>query len=262
MVTVLDRDINGAEQRRVLNGALVGADPVADVAVLWVDGNMKPLHCGSSNDLMVGQEVFALGSPMGLEHSFSKGVISGVSRTMATASGRPMNFLQTDATIGQGGLGGPLLDSEGAVIGLNNAILTTNGDSSGIGLAVPIDAVERSVTSVILKGFVQAPSLGVVLEPDEVVRGLGLNGVMVGKVEAGGPAQAAGVRPMRQGSLGDLIVGVDARPVQSTQDFFKAMDGKMAGQGVVLTGNRAGSDVNSDSPWQLDLKVELGSRIL
>jgi S1-C subfamily serine protease len=145
MVTVIDRDSSGAEQRRVLCGALVGTDPVADVAVLWVDGEMKPLHCGSSEDLMVGQQVFALGNPMGMEHSLSKGVISGVSRTMVGASGRPLNgIIQTDAAINPGNNGGPLLDSSGTVIGVNNAILTTSGTSSGVGLAIPIDSVVRS----------------------------------------------------------------------------------------------------------------------
>mmetsp|Transcript_126985 Transcript_126985/g.270759 ORF Transcript_126985/g.270759 Transcript_126985/m.270759 type:complete len:421 (+) Transcript_126985:50-1312(+) len=263
MVTVLDRDSSGAEQRRVLCGALVGTDPVADVAVLWVDGEMKPLHCGSSEDLMVGQQVFALGNPMGMEHSLSKGVISGVSRTMVGASGRPLNgIIQTDAAINPGNNGGPLLDSSGTVIGVNNAILTTSGTSSGVGLAIPIDSVVRSVTSVILKGFVQAPSMGVVLEPDEVPRGLGLDGVMVRQVDAGGPAQTAGVRPMRRGYLGDLIVGVNSRRISNTQDFFKAMEGKLVGEDIVLSVQRAAADQSSDSLDQVDIRMQLGSKIL
>jgi S1-C subfamily serine protease len=115
---------------------------------------------------------------------------------------------------------------------------------------------------VILKGFVQGPSMGVVLEPDEVPRGLGLDGVMVRQVDAGGPAQTAGVRPMRRGYLGDLIVGVNSRRISNTQDFFKAMEGKLVGEDIVLSVQRAAADQSSDSLDRVDIQVQLGSKIL
>uniref|UniRef100_A0A7S4QRQ9 PDZ domain-containing protein n=1 Tax=Alexandrium monilatum TaxID=311494 RepID=A0A7S4QRQ9_9DINO len=262
-VTVLDRDGAGEERRTVLRGALVGVDPVTDVAVLWVDGDMRPLRRGSTEDLHVGQDVYALGNPFGFEHSLSKGVVAGVSRTLVSASGRPVGgVIQTDASINPGNSGGPLLDSAGQVIGVNNAILTSSGTFAGVGLAVPIEAIERSVTSVITKGHVQGPSMGVVLAHDALSQTLGIDGVMVRKVDRGSPAEIAGLRPMRGGRLGDIIVGIDSKRVDSIQTFFQALDGKLPGEQVLVSVRRAGEDVNTDDWVTLDIPVELGSRIL
>jgi S1-C subfamily serine protease len=263
LVTVVGQDEKGAETRTVLTGTVVGTDPVSDVAVLWVEGEMKPLIKGSTEDLLVGQEVYALGNPLGLEHSLSKGVVAGVARTMKGGGGRPISgVIQTDAAINPGNNGGPLLDSSGYVIGVNNADFSMNGGFSGMGLAVPIEAVERSVTSVILKGFVQQPSMGLLLEPDDVTKTLGLSGVMVREVEAGGPAATAGVKPMRRGIFGDLIVGIDSASVINTMDFFKALENKVPGDAVMLRVQRAQPDVTSEKYDTVNLQVQLGSRII
>jgi S1-C subfamily serine protease len=252
----------GEEIRNDFRATVVGADPVLDVAVLWVDGTLKPLRRGSAQDCVVGQDVLAVGNPFGLEHSLSKGVVSGVARTMFGGGGRPISgVIQTDAAINPGNNGGPLLDSTGAVIGLNNAGFS-NGGFSGMGLAVPIEAVERSVTSVILKGFVQQPSMGLLLEPDDVTKTLGLSGVMVREVEAGGPAATAGVKPLRRGIFGDLIVGIDSSSVINTMDFFKALENKQPGDAVMLRVQRATPDASSEKYDTVNLKVQLGSRII
>ncbi|CAE7500409.1 DEGP1 [Symbiodinium natans] len=131
---------------------------------------MQPLSRGASADLKPGQEVFALGNPFGLEHSMSKGVISGVARSMEGTAGWPMSgIIQTDASINPGNSGGPLLNSEGSVVGVNTAILSTSGTFSGVGFALPIDTVQKNVASMIEEGYVTRPSIGVELAPDEVL---------------------------------------------------------------------------------------------
>jgi len=261
-VTVITKDASGAEKRQSLPGAIVGTDPVIDVAVLWVDGNLQPLRMGSSEELEVGEEVFSFGAPFGLEHSMTKGIVSGVSRTMGGGNGLPVSgVIQTDALIHPGSNGGPLLNSRGAVVGVNSAVMTADGPVAGLGLAVPIEAVQRSITSVILEGHVATPSMGVELAPDTLSQGLDLDGVLVRKVDVGGPADRAGIRPMRGGILGDVIFGIDSKPVVSSQDVFKALSGKVPGEDVVLSVRRAGPDADSDTVT-FNLKVELGSRIL
>jgi len=262
-VTVLGHSPDGEETRSVFTGALVGLDPVSDVAVLWVDGAMKPLRRGSASDLHVGQDVYALGNPFGFEHSFSKGVVSGLARTLVGADGRPIGgIIQTDASINPGNNGGPLLDSTGAVVGVNNAILSSSGAFAGVGLAVPIETIERSVTSVIIQGFVRGSSMGVVLARDSLSQELGIDGVMVRQVTHGSPAELAGLRPMRGGRFGDIIVGIDSKPVHSIQAFFRALDGKLPGDEVVVSVRRAAEDANKVELDSLDITVELGSRIL
>merc|ERR1719230_419398 len=113
---------------------------------------MRPLNRATSASLTVGQDVYALGNPFGLEHSMSRGIISGVSRTMEGVGGRPISgVIQTDASINPGNSGGPLLNSDGEVIGVNTAIMSGSGSFSGIGLALPIDTVKANVNSIIEK---------------------------------------------------------------------------------------------------------------
>jgi len=263
-VTILEKDKSGSEQARTLNGALVGLDPLSDVAVLWVDASMKPLRRGSARDLLVGQDIYALGNPFGFEHSLSKGVVSGLSRTFVGQAGRPIEgIIQTDAAINPGNNGGPLLDGSGAVVGLNNAILSTTGTFGGVGLAMPIEAVERSVTSLITQGYIRGASMGIELANDELSRTLGIqNGVLVKRVAAGSPAEVAGLRPMHGGFLGDVIFDIDSLPVDSVQSFFKALDGKIPGDSVSVSVRRAAEGENNDKLATMNLKVQLGARII
>lgn len=271
-VTFLSQDTNGGIRRMTLDAAVVGADAASDVAVLRVGARtrdvgdmplnlMQALPRGTSSNLLVGQSVFAFGNPFGLEHSLSRGIISGVSRKMEGAGGRPINgVIQTDASINPGNSGGPLLNSDGQVIGVNTAILTGSGTFSGVGLAIPIDTVSRNVESIIAKGFVRRPILGIVFAPDVMSEELQLNGIMVMKVVPEGPAEKAGVRPMRGGRLGDVVVQMDGKRISSTDDLFAILDTKVPGQSVGMTVQRASvTDTESDKYENVDLTIKLGT---
>jgi len=260
----LEKDSRGSEQAKTFNGALVGLDPMSDVAVLWVDAAMKPLRRGSAKNLLVGQDIYALGNPFGFEHSLSKGVVSGLSRTFVGQGGRPIDgIIQTDAAINPGNNGGPLLDGSGAVVGLNNAILSTTGTFGGVGLAMPIEVVERSVTSLITQGYIRGATMGIELANDALSRKLGIkDGVLVKNVDVGSPAEVAGLRPMHGGFLGDIIFDVDSVPVSSVQGFFKALDGKIPGDLVTVSIHRAAEGENNYNLATMNLKVQLGARII
>ncbi|CAK9103251.1 unnamed protein product [Durusdinium trenchii] len=234
-VTFLLNDKSG-NKRLTFLAQVVGYDTSSNVAVLEVQnqdnsslpkGLMQPLERGHSDKLMVGQNVFAFGNPFGLEHSLSRGIISGVSRKMEGSGGRPISgVIQTDASINPGNSGGPLLNSDGEVIGVNTAILSGSGMFAGVGLAVPIDTVSKNVESIISKGFVKRPLLGLIFAPDVMDQELQLNGIMVMKVIPGGPAENAGVRPMRGGRLGDVVVAMDGQNISSTDDLFGLLESR------------------------------------
>lgn len=262
----------GKPRRTTLDAVVVGSDSVSDVAVLRVGARtrdqtdsippnlMQALLRGTSNNLLVGQNVFAFGNPFGLEHSLSRGIISGLSRKMEGAGGRPISgVIQTDASINPGNSGGPLLNSEGKVIGVNTAILTGSGTFAGVGLAIPIDLVQKNVDSIIAKGFVRRPVLGIVFAPDVMALELQLPGIMVMKVVPGGPAETAGVRSMRGGRLGDVVLGMEGKKVTSTDDLFGILEQKAPGDEITLTVQRATTDVESDKTEEKVLKVILGA---
>jgi len=271
-VTFLTKEKSGKDRRTTLDAVVIGSDPVSDVAVLRVGGRsrdaeepipaglMQPLPRTSSTNLLVGQNVFAFGNPFGLEHSLSRGIISGVARKMEGAGGRPINgVIQTDASINPGNSGGPLLDSEGQVIGVNTAILTGSGTFAGVGLAIPIDTVTRNVESIIAKGFVRRPVLGIVFAPDVMSEELQLSGIMVMKVVPDGPAEVAGIRPMRGGRLGDIVIGMDGKRVGSTDDLFGVLENRAPGDTVTMVVQRPSADVDSDKYEEVELKVKLGT---
>lgn len=269
-VTFLYKPLGSKEEKRAsVEAIVIGADPASDIAVLYINGPMpngtsqrdimRPLSRGTSANLLVGQDVFALGNPFGLEHSISRGIISGVSRTMEGVGGRPINgVIQTDASINPGNSGGPLLDSSGQVIGVNTAILSGSGGFSGVGLAIPMDAVERNVRNIIEKGFVRRPFLGIVFAPDMMSEELSLTGLLVMKVVAGGPAEAAGVRPMRAGRLGDIVVGLDGKRVGTSEELFRNLDDKVPGKNITVSLLRASADPEIDTFERKNITVKLG----
>jgi len=263
-VVALAKNEQGEDEHVAYEASIAGADPISDIAVLRVqipsqDTVLKPLRRAGADELHVGQEVFALGDPFGLEHSMSRGIISGLSRTMPGAGGRPINHvIQTDAAINPGNSGGPLLNSDGSVIGINTAILTGgSGTNSGVGLAIPIQTVEQNVQNILERGFVTRPVIGAVLAPDDVSKGLGADGVMVSKVNSGSPAEDAGLQAMRRGRLGDFIVSFDGHPVGSTDEFFRALEDTIPGKTVVMQVKRA-SRSGADRYDLVDLKIKLG----
>jgi S1-C subfamily serine protease len=225
----------------------VGVAPDQDVAVIKIDApasRLRPILVGSSHDLKVGQKVFAIGNPFGLDHTLTTGVISALGREIRSVTGRPIRgVIQTDAAINPGNSGGPLLDSAGRLIGVNTAILSPGGDSRGtyigIGFAVPVDAVNRLVAQLISQGRVVRPGIGVQLAPDQTMDRLGLQGALVLDVLPGSPAEKSGIRPtvrddFGQVQLGDLIIGVDGKEVKNGDDFAAELEEKAVGTPVRL----------------------------
>ncbi len=229
---------------------LVGEDPDQDLAVVKINApaeRLKPVDVGSSADLQVGQLVFAIGNPFGLDQTLTTGVISGLGREIRSLSNRVIrDVIQTDAAINPGNSGGPLLDSAGRLIGVNTAIVSPSGSSAGIGFAVPVDTVNRVVPQLIRTGRVERPALGVTIFPDSITRRLGEEGVLIRDVLPDSPAEQAGLKPTehlqtREG-LGDLVVGIDGKRVRSTPELFRALEGKSVGDEITVTVRRQGEE--------------------
>jgi S1-C subfamily serine protease len=233
--------------QRSFDAVLVGASTEHDLAVLRIDvtlGAPPPLPIGASHDLRVGQKVFAIGNPFGLDHTLTTGVISALDRSMSDEEGAVIEHLiQTDAAINPGNSGGPLLDSAGRLIGINTAIYSPSGAYAGIGFAVPVDTVNRVVPRLIAYGQYRRPSIGVVSDDEisrAVSRRLGVEGLLVLQVEPGSAAERAGLRATRRapgGGLlaGDLIQAVDGRPVRRASDLLDALEGRSVGDRITLT---------------------------
>jgi S1-C subfamily serine protease len=222
---------------------LVGVAPEKDVAVLRVEApadRLRPLAIGSSENLLVGQKVFAIGNPFGFDQTLTTGIISALGREIQSVTGVPIrDVIQTDAAINPGNSGGPLLDSAGRVIGINTAIYSPSGASSGIGFAIPVADVQRAVPDLIAHGHIQRPTLGIEVAPDSVIRQLGYEGALVFRTQRGSGAARAGVQgTTRDGygrwNLGDVIVSVDDQPVRSSGDLLLSLEQKKPGQTVKL----------------------------
>ena len=237
---------------------VIGEDARHDLAVLRLDlGPLdrapEPVAVGTSADLRVGQKVFAIGNPFGLDFTLTTGVVSALERELRTERSVIQGLVQTDAAINPGNSGGPLLDSAGRLIGVNTAIYSPSGSSAGLGFAVPVDAVNRVVPQLIARGSYAPPVLGVVVDPraDEMARRRGMTGAMVLDVEPGSPAEAAGLRPARRtgdGGIvpGDAIVALGGSEVEGTEDLRSVLDLHRAGATVPLTVLRDGRRVEME----------------
>jgi S1-C subfamily serine protease len=226
---------------------LVGASPDHDLAVLRlnVSTSPSPVAIGTSQDLRVGQKVFAIGNPFGLDWTLTTGIISALDRSLPAQDGRTLieHLIQTDAAINPGNSGGPLLDSAGRLIGVNTAIFSPSGASSGVGFAVPIDTVNRVVPQLIARGKYTRPSLGIAVDEGlnrTAMEQLRVEGVLVLQVTPGSPAAAVGLRGVQiaaDGSMvpGDIIVAIDGRPVESVARLLARLDDRHVGDGVRLT---------------------------
>ena len=225
---------------------VVGVAPDNDLAVLWIDApadKLPPIPIGTSHDLQVGQKVFAIGDPFGLDQTLTTGIVSALGRTIQSVGGRPLDdVIQTDAAINPGNSGGPLLDSAGRLIGVNTAIYSPSGAYAGIGFAMPVDTVNRIVPQLISKGRVSAPETGLILDDRlgrPLTRQMGVQGVLVLGVKPNSPASAAGLRGTertRQGFIpGDVITAVDGKKVASAQELQSALQRYQPGQTVTLT---------------------------
>ncbi len=240
---------------RVFQAELVGTDPAHDIAVLRIGvptDRPEPLPIGTSAKLEVGQKVFAIGNPYGLDWTLTTGIVSALERELPEEGGRLIRgLIQTDAAINPGNSGGPLLDSAGRLIGMNTAIYSPSGAYAGIGFAVPVDAINRVAPQLIARGRYEPPSLGVKVDPraDELARRAGIDGVLILGIEAGTPAAAMGLRPARitaDGKLdpGDVIVGLGGSHVASVEELRAVLDLHSAGDEVNLTVLRDGERVD------------------
>lgn len=243
---------------RSFRARLVGEDPRHDLAVLRIDAGPlaalpPPLPIGSSDDLQVGQRVFAIGNPFGLDFTLTTGVVSALERELPGPRFPIRGLVQTDAAINPGNSGGPLLDSAGRLIGVNTAIYSPSGASAGIGFAVPVDTVNRVAPLLIAEGRYAPPVLGVGLDPraDAVARARGIEGALVLSVEPGSPAAEAGLQPARitpEGELvpGDAIVALGAAEVADTSDLLGALDRHRPGDTVPLAVLREGERIEME----------------
>jgi S1-C subfamily serine protease len=232
----------------------VGVAPDKDIAVLHIDApaqRLRPIPLGSSKDLQVGQSVFAIGNPFGLDQSLTTGVISALGREIESVTRRPIQgVVQTDAAINPGNSGGPLLDSAGRLIGVNTAIYSPSGASAGIGFAIPVDTVNRIVPELIRSGKITRPGLGIQTAEEPIAARLGVKGVLVVDVSPGGAAAKAGIRPTRRDNsgrlhLGDVITAVDSRKIESPNDLFLALEKYRVGDTITLALLRDGKPVQA-----------------
>jgi len=209
---------------------VVGRAPEYDLAVVKLTSlppNLKPIPLGTSRDLKIGQTVYAIGNPFGLSRTLTQGLVSALDRELPTTDYREVaGVIQTDAAINPGNSGGPLLDSAGRLVGVNTAIRSSSGSSAGIGFAIPADLVNRVVPSLIARGRAPLPGIGInPVRPDLVARA-GISGVVIGQVGRRTPAAQAGLVPLNPntGRLGDVIVAVNGRRVETVSSFVAELD--------------------------------------
>jgi 2-alkenal reductase len=241
---------------------VIGTDPDSDLAVVKVDVPeplLMPLELGDSDSLQVGEQAIAIGNPFGFERTITVGVISSLGRVVPQATGFSMaNLIQTDAAVNPGNSGGPLLDNQGQVIGVNSFIFSENGVSSGVGFAIPVNTLKRVVPKLIADGRYAHPWLGITGQDIDnlVAEELELpvrRGVLVQSAFQDGPAGLAGLRGGGQereveGAFrivrigGDIIVRIDGQSVEGMDDLITYLETRQVGQQVVLTIVRGGDE--------------------
>ena len=234
--------------------ALVGAAPDRDLAVLRISApadKLRPIMVGASENLLVGQKVFAIGNPFGLDQTLTTGVVSALGREIKSVTNRTIhNVIQTDAAINPGNSGGPLLDSAGRLIGVNTMIYSPSGASSGIGFAVPAHEVNRVVPQIIRHGKMFRPGLGISVANQRLVQELGLDGVLILRVEPGSSADKAGLRGTQQVRggliLGDIILGINKIGIKDYNHLRDEVEKYKVGDTVTLTLLRDNNQVNVD----------------
>ncbi len=225
------------------SAAAVGVDPDKDLAVLKIDApdvDLVAVEPGDSGLLEVGRKVIAIGNPFGLDTTMTVGVVSALGREIDSVSRRKIrDVIQTDAAINPGNSGGPLLNSLGQLVGVNTAIYSPSGASSGIGFAIPVNTVKRIVPELIAYGRVQTPAMGITQIPqaDYYRRQWGIEGVIVLDVFVGTDPERLGMRGLTRDQrgriqLGDVIVEIDGQPVRNEDDYADILERHSAGDTV------------------------------
>ena len=234
----------------IAEASLVGRAPNYDLAVLRM-GRMTsarpPVAVGTSRDLQVGQSVFVIGNPFGLDQSLTTGIVSALKRRLPTSGGREItDVIQTDAAINPGNSGGPLLDSSGRLIGVTTAIFSPSGAYAGIGFAIPVDVVNRVVPELIRSGRVPVPGIGIMAADETQTTQLGVSGVIVARVIPGLPAAQSGIRGVdpASGEIGDVIVGVNGEAVRRLADLTDVLERTGVGGTVRLDVRRGGRETS------------------
>lgn len=209
---------------------LIGFEPSKDLAVLKLQApksKLNPLPLGRSDNLRVGQSVYAIGNPFGFDQTLTSGVISALGREITARNGRKIyDVIQTDAAINPGNSGGPLLNSSGELIGVNTAIYSPSGAYSGIGFSIPVDVVKKIIPDLISYGRVKRPDMGIELVKDNYFRE---SGAMVHSVYENGPAKKAGLRGLRRNRYGNLLYGdiikfIDDTEINSSLDLMELLE--------------------------------------
>lgn len=245
---------------------IVGTDPATDIAVLKIDAPAEllfPVEFGESANLKVGQRVFAIGNPYGLERTMTVGIVSSLNRTLASGNGQKLkNMIQLDAALNQGNSGGPLLDSRGRLIGMNTAIASMTGQNSGVGFAVPANVIRRTIPELLQFGKVVRASLGI-----EAIMEM-RRGVMIAKTEKNGAADQAGLKggyrevTERFGTMqvrrqffdrenADIILKIEDKEIQTADDINNIVGERKPGDEIAVTILRGGRETV--------LRVRLGS---
>jgi S1-C subfamily serine protease len=240
---------------------LVGVAPDQDLAVLRIRAppeKLVPMLVGTSRDLQVGQKVFAIGNPFGLDFTLTTGIVSALGRSISALTGRRIDdVIQTDAAINPGNSGGPLLDSAGRLVGVNTQIASPSGASAGVGFAIPVDTVNRVASQLIAHGRVVRPQLGISAGNAQALRRAGIDGVLVMSVQEGSPAAGAGIRGTYRTQDGELVLGdvvqaIDGRPVESVDDVYAALErhrpGDVAKVQLLRDGRRVEVEVRLGAP--------------
>ncbi len=222
---------------------LVGAAPEKDLAVLKIevkDMELQPIPVGTSDNLRVGQSVFAIGNPFGLDQTLTTGIISALGREIESVGKVPIrDVIQTDAAINPGNSGGPLLDSQGKLIGVNTAIYSPSGAYAGVGFSIPSHVVDWVVPDLIKYGKINRPTLGVELASPQVMRRIGMEGILILGIVKGGAAEKSGLQPtqrLRNGSviLGDVITSINDEKVTNQGELILILEKYQPGDRVTV----------------------------
>lgn len=230
---------------------VLGKEPNKDLAVLRIKAPRRvltPIKVGFSNDLKVGQSVFAIGNPFGLDQTLTTGIISALGREINSINGFPIDdVIQTDAAINPGNSGGPLLDSSGRLIGVNTMIYSPSGASAGIGFSIPVDEVNWVVSDIVKYGEVRKPVIGISLLNSQKSTQAGIEGALILKVTKNGPADKAGLQESSWNSvgdfdIGDIIVGINNEAVESNRDLFLALEQFSPGETISILYERDGKE--------------------